>query len=208
MTFLFIMHFLIYMENELKLKVVILGVTCIGKTCIISKYVNGTVNTTEPVTSCAGSVTKTLTTEGTSISLFLWDTPGVEIFRSLNRIFMKESDVGIFVYDPFRRQTFEELSWYVDSMKSNCRKNALYILCENKSDIKDLDRKVTIEEAKIYADTIGAKFCKVSAKTGEGLEEMFQLCGNFLLGIDEIKKIKKFVIQKNVKRKERTECIK
>ena len=196
------------MENELKLKVVILGVTCIGKTCIISKYVNGTFNTTEPVTSGACSVTKTLTTEGTSISLFLWDTPGVEIFRSLNRIFMKESDVGIFVYDPFRRQTFEELLWYVDSMKSNCRKNALYILCENKSDIKDLDRKVTIEEAKLYADKIGAKFCKVSAKTGEGLEEMFQLCGNFLLGIDEIKSIKKFVIQKNVKRKERTECIK
>ena len=121
---------------------------------------------------------------------------------------MIDSDVGIFVYDPFRRQTFEELSWYVDSMKSNCRKNALYILCENKSDIKDLDRKVTIEEAKIYADTIGAKFCKVSAKTGEGLEEMFQLCGNCLLGIDENKSIKKFVIQKNVKRKERTECIK
>ena len=208
MTFLFIIHFRIYMENKLKLKVVILGGTNIGKTCIISQYVNGTFNTTEPVTSGACSVTKTLTTEGTSISLFLWDTPGVEIFRSLNRIFMKESDVGIFVYDPFRRQTFEELSWYVDSMKSNCRKNALYILCENKSDIKDLDRKVTIEEAEIYADTIGAKFCQVSAKTGEGLEEMFQLCGNFLLGIDEIKRIKKFVIQKNVKRKERTECIK
>ena len=208
MTFLFIIHFLIYMENELELKVVILGVTDIGKTCIISKYVYGTFNTFEPVTSDACYKKKILTTEGTSISLFLWDTPGIELFRSRNRFFMIDSDVGIFVYDPFRRQTFEELSWYVDSMKSNCRKNALYILCENKSDIKDLDRKVTIEEAEIYADTIGAKFCKVSAKTGEGLEEMFQLCGNFLLGIDEIKSIKKFVIQKNVKRKERTECIK
>ena len=192
------------MENELELKVVILGVTDIGKTCIISKYVYGTFNTFEPVTSDACYEKKILTTEGTSISLFLWDTPGIELFRSRNRFFMIDSDVGIFVYDPFRRQTFEELSWYVDSMKSNCRKNALYILCENKSDIKDLDRKVTIEEAQIYADTIGAKFCKVSAKTGEGLEEMFQLCGNFLLG----KSIKKFVIQKNVKRKERTECIK
>ena len=208
MTFLFIMHFIIYMENELKLIVVILGVTDIGKTCIISKYVYGTFNTFEPVTSDACYEKKILTTEGTSISLFLWDTPGIELFRSRNRFFMIDSDVGIFVYDPFRRQTFEELLWYVDSMKSNCRKNALYILCENKSDIKDLDRKVTIEEAEIYADTIGAKFCQVSAKTGEGLEEMFQLCGNFLLGIDEIKSIKKFVIQKNVKRKERTECIK
>ena len=208
MTFLFIMHFLIYMENELKLQVVILGVTNIGKTRIISKYVNDTFDpfaTTKPGACCE---TKTLTTEGTSISLFLWDTPGLERYRSIIRIFIIESDVGIFVYDPFRRETFEELSWYVDSMKSNCRKNALYILCENKSDIKDLDRKVTIEEAEIYADTIGAKFCQVSAKTGEGLEEMFQLCGNFLLGIDEIKSIKKFVIQKNVKRKERTECIK
>ena len=208
MTFLFIIHFLIYMENELELKVVILGVTDIGKTCIISKYVNGTFDTREPMTSDACYEKKILTTEGTSISLFLWDTPGIERFRSLNRIVMGDSDVGIFVYDPFSRQTFEELSWYVDSMKSNCRKNALYILCENKSDIKDLDRKVTIEEAEIYADTIGAKFCKVSAKTGEGLEEMFQLCGNFLLGIDEIKSIKKPVTQKNVKRKKRTECIK
>ena len=196
------------MENELELKVVILGVTDIGKTCIISKYVYGTFDTSEPATSDACYEKKILTTEGTSISLFLLDTPGIEIFRSRNRFFMIDSDVGIFVYDPFRRQTFEELSWYVDSMKSNCRKNALYILCENKSDIFDLDRKVTIEEAKIYADTIGAKFCKVSAKTGEGLEEMFQLCGNCLLGIDENKSINKFVIQKNVKRKERTECIK
>ena len=196
------------MENELKLKVVILGVTNIGKTCIISKYVNDTFDTIEPVTSIACYETKTLTTEGTSISLFLWDTPGLERFRSLNKFFMKESDVGIFVYDPFRRQTFEELSWYVDTMKSHSRKDALYIICENKSDIKDLDRTVTIEEAKVYADTIGAKFCKVSAKTGEGLEEMFQLCGNSFLGIDENKSIKKVVIQKNVIRKQRTECIK
>ena len=41
------------MENELELKVVILGVTDIGKTCIISKYVYGTFNTFEPVTSHA-----------------------------------------------------------------------------------------------------------------------------------------------------------
>ena len=41
------------MENELKLKVVILGGTNIGKTCIISQYVNGTFDTTEPVTGNA-----------------------------------------------------------------------------------------------------------------------------------------------------------
>ena len=202
------MHFLIYMENELKLKVVILGVTNVGKTRIISKYVNDTFDTIEPVTSGACYKTKTLITEGTPISLQIWDLPGLERFRSINRFFIREANVGIFVYDPFRRQTFEELSWYVDNMKSHSRKDALYIICENKSDIKDLDRMVTIEEAKLYADTIGAKFCKVSAKTGEGLEEMFQLCCNFLLSIDENKSIKKVVIQKNVIRKERTECIK
>ena len=85
------------MENELELKVVILGVTDIGKTCIISKYVYGTFNTFEPVTSDACYEKKILTTEGTSISLFLWDTPGIERFRSLTRIFMGDSDVGIFV---------------------------------------------------------------------------------------------------------------
>ena len=108
------------MENELKLKVVILGVTCIGKTCIISKYVNGTFDRTEPMTSDACYEKKILTTEGTSISLFLWDTPGLARFRSLNRIFMIESDVGIFVYDPFRRQTFEELSWYEIELSEKC----------------------------------------------------------------------------------------
>lgn len=66
MTFLFIIHFRIYMENKLKLKVVILGGTNIGKTCIISQYVNGTFNTTEPVTSTCYEK-KILTTKGTSI---------------------------------------------------------------------------------------------------------------------------------------------
>ena len=63
-------------------------------------------------------------------------------------------------------------------MKKQC-KDALFIVCENKSDIKDLERTVTLEEGKKYADSINAKFCLVSAKTGEGIEEMFQLCGNY-----------------------------
>ena len=49
------------MENELKLKVVILGGTNIGKTCIISQYVNGIFDTTEPVTSNACYKKKILT---------------------------------------------------------------------------------------------------------------------------------------------------
>ena len=79
---------------------------------------------------------------------------------------MKYSSVGIFVYNPYYRESFDELSWYVNAMKKQC-KDALFIECENKSDIKDLERTVTLEEGRKYADTINDKFCVVSAKTGE-----------------------------------------
>ena len=95
-------------------------------------------------------------------------------------------------------QTFEELLWYVDSMKSNCRKNALYILCENKSDIKDLDRKVTIEEAKQELAEANLRLVVSIAKKYIGQGVLFMdLVQEGSLGL--IKAAEKFDYKKNFK---------
>ena len=43
----------------------------------------------------------------------IWDTAGQEIYRSCNKLFIKNSNIVIFVYDITNKKTFVELDyWY------------------------------------------------------------------------------------------------
>ena len=49
----------------------------------------------------------------------------------------------------------------------------IYFLVANKADEKN-NRQISEEEAKMKAELYGYLYCEVSAKTGEGLEELFK----------------------------------
>ena len=64
--------------------------------------------------------------------------------------------------------------------------NAILFICRNKCDKYD-EEKVKEEDAKAYADTIGAMFAQTSALQGIGIKEMFSAAAKkylSLIGID------------------------
>ena len=92
-------------------KVVLLGESGVGKTCIISRYVNNTYDEKSETTNGASYASKTLDFDSYNKSLRfdIWDTAGQEKYRSLTRFFYKDAAIAILVYDITRRDSFEEL---------------------------------------------------------------------------------------------------
>ena len=96
-------------------KVVLLGESGVGKTCIIARFINNTFEENLISTTGASYAGKTMTFdeyEGKSIKFEIWDTAGQEKYRSLTKIFYKDAGAAILVYDITRKESFEEIQKY------------------------------------------------------------------------------------------------
>ena len=96
-------------------KVVLLGESGVGKTCIIDRFINDNFDDNQKTTGIATFIAKTMTFDefqGKSVKFEIWDTAGQEKYRSLNTIFYKDAGVAILVYDITNSQSFEEIRQY------------------------------------------------------------------------------------------------
>ena len=104
-------------ENEKICKVVLLGESGVGKTSIISRYINNNFSETLETTTGASYVSKNMTFKeykNKTIRFEIWDTAGQEKYRSMTQIFYKDAQIAILVYDITNEESFEEIQnyWY------------------------------------------------------------------------------------------------
>ena len=113
-------------EGAITCKVVLIGESGVGKTSIISRYINNTFKSQLMSTPGANFVTKNVIMEddNQSIKFEIWDTAGQERYRSLAKVFYKNAAVCVLVYDITRKTSFNELKnyWYKE-IKENAQSN-------------------------------------------------------------------------------------
>ena len=108
-------------------KVVLLGESGVGKTSIISRFINNFFSENVISTTGASYAGKTMIFDefgGKKIRFEIWDTAGQEQYRSLTKIFYKDAAAAILVYDITRKGSFYALKnyWY-DQVKDTAPKN-------------------------------------------------------------------------------------
>ena len=167
-------------ENAISVKVVLLGEAGVGKTCIISRFVNNLFEENVMSTSGANYAGKSVIFEeyeGKCLKFEIWDTAGQEKYRSLTKIFYKDAAVAILVYDITRKESYEELKnyWY-NQLKECSPSNIVIGIAANKCDLYD-NEQVSEDEARKFADEIGAVFKLTSANTNTGIEDLFKTIG-------------------------------
>ena len=150
--------------EEQEIKVILVGESGTGKTSLISismgmKFQEGM----EISTSAASFVTKIIKIGDKSYSLNLWDTIGQEKFRSLTKIFIKDSKIVIFVYDITNKKSFEELEYWYKTIKDVLGESAVLGIAGNKQDLFTQEQ-VSEEEAEKYAESKGIPLKLTSAK--------------------------------------------
>ena len=167
-------------ENELTVKVVLLGESGVGKTSIISRFIDNSFEKNKKSTTGADYTGKTMYFDeygGKKIKFEIWDTAGQEIYRSLTKIFYKDAKIAVLVYDITKRETFEELKkyWY-NQIKESATPDIIIAIAANKCDLYE-DEKVKEEEGREFAKEIGAYFKLTSAFLNSGIEELFKTIG-------------------------------
>ena len=163
-------------EDEFQIiKVVLIGESSVGKTSIICQFmdkifqedlqstVGGTFNS--KLIKCSNN--KTLKFE-------IWDTAGQERYRCVTKMFYKDANVVVLVYDITNKMSFEELkNYWIEQVLESSPKNIMLVLAANKSDLIEKEQ-VDEEEARKYAKTINASFLTVSAKDSVSVGELFK----------------------------------
>ena len=161
-------------ENDINIKVTLIGNPSVGKTCIINKYCKNVFDQNVDSTLGANYSLKKLEKNGKHIRLDLWDTAGQERYRAIGRHFYKESYIVCLVYDITNRDSFIDLKniWYKELLEYG-EKYKIIGLIGNKVD-KYLEEKVSEEEGKKYAKEINALFKRTSALDGTGIQDLFE----------------------------------
>ena len=173
-------------------KVVLIGESGVGKTCIISRYISGTFDSNVTSTNGASYCSKNVKYEnlGKNLLLDIWDTAGQEKYKSLTKFFYKDAAVAILVYDITRRESFDSIRdyWY-GQVQENGSKNIVLGIAGNKCDLYE-NEAVPEQEAREFADKIGAIFELTSAQNNTGINELFQNVGNKYLDPNFQQKLK------------------
>ena len=171
------------MEGDSKVpgcKVVLLGDSGVGKTCIISRYISGTFDENSATTNGASYCSKNVNYAklGKNLLLDIWDTAGQEKYKALTKFFYKDAAVCILVYDITRKETFDNLKnfWYTQ-LKENSGSNVVLGVAGNKCDLYESE-EVKESEARQFAEEIGAIFELTSAQNNTGINELFFEVGN------------------------------
>ena len=157
------------------LKIILLGEVFTGKTSLINVYIKEKFNNEVETTTSPSYFSKLITIEGKNILINMWDTAGQEQFRSMNKIFIKNSNIILFIYDITRKKTLNELNFWTNYVDSCIEKDsAVYGIIGNKIDLFDAEEElkkkgeeyefVNTEEGKKFADQFGAYFLETSAK--------------------------------------------
>jgi small GTP-binding protein len=103
----------------------------------------------------------------------LWDTAGQEKFNSVTPVYYRDAKGVILVYDITNARSFERVQKWIEEVRSY-NKECEIVICGNKVDIKETyEDGVDKDKAKEYVVNKGIEHFYTSAKTGEGLEEVF-----------------------------------
>ena len=197
-------------NNSIECKIILLGKNNVGKTSLILQYSSNIFQEELASTIGAEYISKDLFFNDQKLTLNIWDTSGQERYRSLSKIYFKNSHIIILVYDITSKESFNDIInfWY-NYVTENLGNNLIYVIVANKSDLY-LNEQVSHEEGENYAKKINAFYFETSAKNNEGINEMFSLVGKtFLDNYNKqiIKSIKKsYTLEKDKVKKKKNCC--
>jgi small GTP-binding protein len=154
-------------------KVVMLGDSRVGKTSIISRQILGHEPETQAPTIGCHCTQIHVYVEGKEVALQVWDTAGQEMYRSLVPVYLRNVRAALLVYDVTDRESFQSLGHWHDLLIDAAGATVGLYIVANKTDLAE-QALVEDIQAEEFAEVHNAKFFRVSAVTGAGLDALFR----------------------------------
>lgn len=162
---------------ERRFKLVVLGATGVGKTCLTLRFVRGVFEDDQLPTIGAAYLTKSVKLRGqdnstTSYVFEIWDTAGQERYESITPLYYRTAQAAIIAFDVNDKSSFSKAKDWLNRLRKELDNPAMPIaLAANKYDADQTD--VDMEEAETFASENNMRLFRVSAKTGKNVDDMF-----------------------------------
>ena len=153
-------------------KYIIIGDAAVGKSNLLLRYAHGQFKPEYQLTIGVEFGAKNVVIRNKTYRIQIWDTAGQENFRSITRAYYKNSVCALVVYDISSRDSFNNVSTWIEDCRNNSSEKIFMVLIGNKSDLAD-KRQVSTEEGRELAEKYEMKFYETSAKTGENVNDIF-----------------------------------
>lgn len=155
------------------MKVVLVGDTQVGKTCMLNRLITKSFKDSTNATVGAAFQTHVVATENGCVTMQIWDTAGQEKYRALAPMYYRSANVAIICYDITNAESFKAADVWASELAQKAPSELQVIIAGTKADLEN-DRAVSKEEGRKFAETRGASdYIECSAKTGENVVAIF-----------------------------------
>ena len=158
------------------IKVVLLGQSTVGKTCLATRYVRGSFLNSSISTVGASYLTKSVQFGKDIFDFNIWDTAGQELYRSLTPMYYRNAHFALIVFDVTNQSSFLEVETWIDEVKLN-NEDIFIIICANKIDLVD-KRIIEEKDGILLSEKKKCKYIETSALNGQGIDRIFQMIIN------------------------------
>lgn len=154
--------------------VITIGESAVGKTCIISSFVDKKIPKCNLSTIGVEFTNKRVEIDNMTIKLKICDTAGQERFRNLTIQYYREAKGILLVYDILNINSFENLDYWMQQIKSNTLPEEISIVILGNKVDQENDRKVTYDQGKETATKYNVQFFETSAYENININEAFE----------------------------------
>jgi len=172
---------------KLTRKVSLVGDSSVGKTSLLNRYLSKDFINVQATVGAAFAQKRLVYTfqkdghyEDREVQCQFWDTAGQEKYHSLAPMYLRKSDICLVAFSLVDVTTFEHVSSWIQTVNDICP-DAMIILVGCKADLLKPDRNVTIDSAFVNAKYPRHEYMTTSAKTGMGVDELFNTISYKLL---------------------------
>ena len=180
-------------ETPIPCKLILVGESGVGKTSIISRYLNKYEEKTESTLGAYFS-NKEIIVDSYKLNFEIWDTAGQEQYRAINNLFYKDAFICLLVYDVTNKRSYEAIKeyWY-DAVIENGREGIIIGIAGNKNDLYE-NESIKEEEVEKFSNSINACFKLTSAKLNSSIDDIFQMLGEKFVHSDFMPELEKMYI--------------
>ena len=177
--------------KALLFKIITVGESNIGKTCLIERYISDSFLGNYIATIGMDIRLKRLEINNCDVGVTIIDTAGQERFRSLTKMVYKGADGILIGFDLTDRYTFEQVNYWLDQIEANKSKDypTSLVLVGNKYDRKE-DIIVKDDDVQSIKEKYNIEYFPTSAKDGINVQNAFEyLIKNIIISRGLLEKI-------------------
>jgi len=162
-------------KHDILAKVILLGESTVGKSCLTNRYVMGEFDFNCIATVGMDIRIKNMDMDGKALKLQIWDTAGQERYRGITKAFHRGANGVMFIYDITNKESFQKLkTWIQEFEKSTTAQEPVpMVVVGNKVDLNS-ERMVGTQEAREWCEYWEIPYFETSARTGDGVCPAFE----------------------------------